>query len=362
MDDSVYINNRNKVKKGTVLEKRLEDELISLKKENEDLLSQYDDVFSQLNTLVVEAEIAHLEFNQIFDAVGDPLWIVSNDYTILRINKSFINLFELESKNAAIGKKCYEVLASPICQTINCPLKKIKNGRRRVELDIELEITDGNRHPFWMTSTPLFGVANEIIGAVEQFKEITERKNYEEALKKANLKLERLAVTDGLTQLANRRMFDETLKKEWLRMRRDQQPLSVIIGDIDFFKSYNDCYGHQEGDACLKAVAGCIKSSVHRSSDMVARYGGEEFVALLPNTPSEGAFRVAEKMRTAVSSMNREHARSEVQNFVTISLGVATLVPPVKKGNPEDLVKLADDALYASKKAGRNLVTVKDLS
>ena len=362
MADSAHINNRNGVKKGTVSGQGFEDELISLKKENEDLLNQYDDVFSQLNTLVVEAEIAHLEFNQIFDAVGDPLWVVSNDYTILRINKSFINLFDLESKSVAIGKKCYEVLASPICQTINCPLKKIKNGRRRVELDVELQIANGNIHPFWLTAKPLFGVANEIIGAVEQFKEITERKNYEEALKKANLKLERLAVTDGLTQLANRRMFDESLKNEWLRMRRDQQPLSVIIGDIDFFKRYNDYYGHQEGDACLKAVAGCIKSSIHRSSDMVARYGGEEFVALLPNTPSEGALRVAERMRTAVSSMNHEHARSEVQNCVTISLGVATLVPPVNGGNPEDLVKLADDALYASKEAGRNLVTVKDFS
>ena len=145
-------------------------------------------------------------------------------------------------------------------------------------------------------------------------------------------------------------------------MRRDQQPLSVIVGDIDFFKNYNDYYGHQEGDACLKAVAGCIKSSVQRSGDMVARYGGEEFVVLLPNTPSDGAFRVAEKMRIAVSSMNHEHARSKVQNFVTISLGVATLVPPMNGDNPEDLVKLADDALYASKKAGRNLVTVRDPS
>jgi diguanylate cyclase (GGDEF)-like protein/PAS domain S-box-containing protein len=344
------------------MEQRIEDELNSLKKENEYLLNQYDEVFSQLNTLVVEAEIAHLEFDQVFDAVGDPLWVVSNDCTILRINKSFINLSGLERKSDAIGNKCYEILASPICRTKNCPLKKIKYGRRRVELDIELKITNGNRHPFWLTATPLFGVANEIIGVVEQFKEITERKNYEKALKKANLKLERLAVTDGLTQLANRRMFDETLKKEWLRMRRDQQPLSVIVGDIDFFKNYNDYYGHQEGDACLKAVAGCIKSSVQRSGDMVARYGGEEFVVLLPNTPSDGAFRVAEKMRIAVSSMNHEHARSKVQNFVTISLGVATLVPPMNGDNPEDLVKLADDALYASKKAGRNLVTVRDPS
>lgn len=192
-------------------------------------------------------------------------------------------------------------------------------------------------------------------------KDITERKKHEKALENANTKLERLAVTDGLTQLANRRIFDETLQKEWLRMRRVQQPISVILSDIDFFKRYNDHYGHPQGDACLQAVADCIKSSVHRPADMVARYGGEEFVIILPNTTSDGAFKVAEKIRTNVSSLKQEHAGSEVNDFVTLSLGVATIIPPMKGVHPDDLVKTADDALYASKDAGRNIVTVRDL-
>ncbi len=349
------------VEKDAATEQIIEDELIALKTENQDLLDEYEEVVARANMLTVEAEITRLEFDQVFDAVGDPLWVVDDENTILRINKSFIDLLKLKNKSDAIGRKCYDLLASPICRNESCTLKRIKNGSQRVELDIELENPEGNINPFWLTGAPLFGLASEIIGVVEHFKEITELKSHEKALETANKKLEKLAVTDGLTQLANRRIFDETLQKEWLRMRRDQQALSVILGDIDFFKSYNDYYGHQEGDVCLKAVAECIKNSVHRSADMVARYGGEEFVIILPNTPSDGAFRVAETIRTNVSSMKLEHARSEVKGFVTLSLGVATIIPPMNEGNPEDLVKAADDALYASKDAGRNLVTVRDL-
>ena len=344
---------QEKVIEETFRHQDIEDELNAAKRENEELLSQYEEAFARANMLTVEAEIARLEFDQIFDAVGDPLWVVDNKYRILRVNKSFVDLLNLKNKKDALDKKCYEVLASPICRTKDCPMKRIRNGKRRVELDIELEIAEGNVNPFWLTGTPLFGLTYEIIGIVEHFKEITKRKSHEKALEDANKKLETLAVTDGLTQLANRRIFDETIQKEWQRLRRDRQPLSVILGDIDYFKSYNDHYGHQEGDACLKAVAECIKNSVHRAADMVARYGGEEFVILLPNTPSDGAFHIAEKIRTSVSSMEREHVGSKVKGFVTISLGIATIIPPKSEDSPAVLVKAADEALYASKAAGR---------
>jgi diguanylate cyclase (GGDEF)-like protein/PAS domain S-box-containing protein len=362
MDYSLQKDKQDKVIKKTFRNQNIEDELNVVKQENQDLLNQYEEVFARANTLAVEAEIARIEFDQIFDAVGDPLWVVNEKYRILRINRSFIELLKLKNKKDVIGKKCYKVLSSPICQTKDCPMKRIRTGSRRVELDIELEMAEGSVNPFWLTVTPLFGLTYEIIGAVEHFKEITERKSHEKALEDANKKLETLAVTDSLTQLANRRIFDETIQKEWLRMRRDRQPLSVILGDIDFFKSYNDHYGHQEGDACLKAVADCIKNNVHRTADMVARYGGEEFVILLPNTPSDGAFHIAEKVRTSVSAMKREHVGSEVKGFVTISLGIATIIPPKSGGSPAVLVTAADDALYASKEAGRNCVTVRDLS
>ena len=144
-------------------------------------------------------------------------------------------------------------------------------------------------------------------------------------------------------------------------MKRERQPFSLILCDVDFFKLYNDHYGHQEGDECLKAVAECMKSCIHRPADLAARYGGEEFVVILPNTSSNGAYHLAETIRTAIVSMKREHIRSEVNDVVTLSFGVATVVPPIEGGNAEALVKTADDALYESKKAGRNLVTAKDL-
>lgn len=336
------------------------EELNSLREENQEMSEEYEAFSAQINQLTVEAEIARLEFDQIFNAVGDPIWVVDNENTVLRINNAFVDLLELESKTAAVGKKCYDLLPTDLCLTPNCPLQRVGSGEQRVELDVEFNIDKGSKSPFWMTGTPLHGLARETIGAVIQCKDIMERKRNEEALKRANLKLEKLATVDGLTQIANRRTFDATLQKEWRRMRRSRQPLSVIMSDIDYFKRFNDEYGHQEGDDCLKAVAECIKHCLNRPADLAARYGGEEFVVILPNTPSDGAKHVAETLRTAVEAMHRLHAQSEVTDFVTLSLGVATMIPSIDERDAENLVKMADKALYESKKAGRNRVTVKD--
>jgi diguanylate cyclase (GGDEF)-like protein len=145
-------------------------------------------------------------------------------------------------------------------------------------------------------------------------------------------------------------------------MKRSRQPLSVILSDIDFFKRFNDFYGHQEGDACLKAVAKCIQDCLERPVDLVARCGGEEFAVIVPNTPSEGAKHVAEGICTSVQGLRRPHARSEATAFVTLSLGVATIIPPDDGGDATDLVKAADLALYQSKAVGRNRVTIQDLA
>ncbi len=339
----------------------VEEELIALKEENQELLDQFEEIIARSNSLQVAVEVSHLEFNQVFNAIDDAIWVIDNHKTVLRINNAFVELLKLKSKTDAIGKKCYEIITSDLCHTERCPLKHIRKRNPRIELDIELEITKGKRVPFWLTTTPLFGLTAEIIGIVEQYKDITDRKRHEEALEKANLELKRLATVDGLTQLANRRLFDETLRTEWLRMKREQQPFSLILCDVDFFKRYNDYYGHQEGDECLKAVAKCMKSCMLRPADLAARYGGEEFILILPNTTSKGAHHLAETIRTAIVSMKREHIRSDVNDFITLSFGVATMVPPMEGGNAEDLVKAADDALYASKNAGRNLVTTRDL-
>ena len=164
-----------------------------------------------------------------------------------------------------------------------------------------------------------------------------------------------LAVTDGLTQVANRRRFDEYLQQQWLTLQERGGTIALILADIDEFKSYNDSLGHPAGDHCLQQVASAIERMVRSPSDLVARYGGEEFAIILPHSGPEPALRVAERIRQAVQRLQLPHPRSTVHAHVTLSLGVATLNPNCHC-TPEMLVEMADQALYRAKDRGRNRV------
>jgi diguanylate cyclase (GGDEF)-like protein len=174
-------------------------------------------------------------------------------------------------------------------------------------------------------------------------------------LEQLNRELERLSILDELTGIANRRFFNVVLAQEWARAARAVLPLSLILIDIDFFKNYNDHYGHPEGDVCLRRVAGALSSLAKRPGDCVARYGGEEFVVVLAHTGVQGAAVVAEGLRKKVENLRLEHACSAVADWVTISLGVASIVPE-RGGSPDLLVAAADQAVYEAKRAGRNRV------
>ncbi len=174
-------------------------------------------------------------------------------------------------------------------------------------------------------------------------------------LQAANLKLERLATLDALTQLANRRRFDQYLETEWRRQSREQTPLSLILCDIDSFKSYNDTYGHPGGDECLRQVAAAIGNAVNRPADLVARYGGEEFAVILPNTKIQGAVQVAEHIQLKIAALQLPHAGSQVSQYVTVSLGVASMVPGSESG-ASILIAAADQALYQAKRLGRDRI------
>jgi len=187
---------------------------------------------------------------------------------------------------------------------------------------------------------------------VEKARVEVEKKAHE--LETLNKKLEELAVTDFLTGLATRRRFDEVLHTEWFRARRAKQPLSVIMMDVDNFKKYNDRYGHQEGDVCLKKVASVLKGNLYRASDLMARYGGEEFCVISAYTDLTAAQDLAEKIRREVQALGLIHEDSEF-GVVTISLGVAVVTPDHIKSS-DDLVRAADVALYESKASGRNCV------
>ena len=174
-------------------------------------------------------------------------------------------------------------------------------------------------------------------------------------LEQANQKLLHLATVDSLTQVSNRRSFDDYFSREWQRMAREFSPVSLILCDVDFFKAYNDTYGHPCGDTCLKAVARAISESVKRPADLVARYGGEQFAVILPNTEAIGAAHVAQKIQSKVKALKIPHANSRVSEYVTVSIGIASLFP-TSESSPETLIAAADRALYQSKAQGRNCV------
>jgi len=168
-------------------------------------------------------------------------------------------------------------------------------------------------------------------------------------------RLEALTMTDGMTEIANRRRFDQHLEEEWRRCARMQIPLSAIMMDIDHFKSFNDNYGHTAGDDCIRDIARAMATVPTRAGDLVARYGGEEFACLLPGTDAAGAKRIAERMLEVVNNLEIPHAWSNVTGNVSISAGVGTVVP-TRAGSPEELIKMADQKLYEAKNAGRNRV------
>jgi diguanylate cyclase (GGDEF)-like protein len=177
--------------------------------------------------------------------------------------------------------------------------------------------------------------------------EITERKLLER-------KLEQLSVTDALTGLANRRRFDDTLTAECARAQRTQKPLGLLMIDIDHFKRYNDHYGHTGGDACLRRVASELGRSTRDCMDLVARFGGEEFAIVLPESDYEATHRVAQRCCTTIAALQEPHAATE-PGFVTISVGITSIVPSAN-ASIEELIELADAALYAAKRSGRNRV------
>jgi diguanylate cyclase (GGDEF)-like protein len=176
-------------------------------------------------------------------------------------------------------------------------------------------------------------------------------------LYEVNHKLQHLSSTDALTGIANRRRFEEILENEWRRAIRFNRPLSIIMIDVDYFKAYNDTYGHQAGDECLRQVAGAIKETLNRPGDSIARYGGEEFIVLLSESGEEGALRVAENIQKGITSLGILHEESNVCGFVTLSMGIASILPD-EKSAPASLISRSDTALYDAKQNGRNKIMV----
>lgn len=211
----------------------------------------------------------------------------------------------------------------------------------------------GHEYYLAIDAGPIYGADGQLIAVVETLRDMTEQK-------RAQTALERLAAFDGLTGIANRRSFDEKLALEWLRARREKLPISLMMLDVDHFKPFNDSYGHQAGDDCLRRIAECLAAIVFRPGDLVARYGGEEFAMVLPACDVEGALIVADRVRDAVTRLAIPHAGGAF-GHVTVSIGVSSGVP--SQGiDPDSMIKAADTALYRAKHEGRDRVVTQAMA
>jgi diguanylate cyclase (GGDEF)-like protein len=207
----------------------------------------------------------------------------------------------------------------------------------------------GHRLYLAIDAGPIYDEAGDLIAVVQTLRDITTHKQ-------TQADLEALATRDGLTGLANRRSFDVRLAAEARRATRDRAPLSLLMMDVDFFKLYNDAYGHQKGDECLRAIAQAIAATLWRETDFCARYGGEEFTVVMPNTPLSGAMLIAERLRMAIEALHIVHIESAAANKVTLTIGGVVAVG--REYIPERLIAAADAALYRAKRAGRNRALV----
>jgi diguanylate cyclase (GGDEF)-like protein/PAS domain S-box-containing protein len=206
----------------------------------------------------------------------------------------------------------------------------------------------GRRRYLAADASPIIDADGKLLAVVETLRDVTDEK-------RAQVALEQLATRDGLTGLANRRCFDDTLNAEWQRALRNQQPLSLLMVDVDNFKQYNDAYGHLGGDECLQRIAGAVSSEM-RTNDLVARYGGEEFAVILPNQSLKGAAIVAERIRCRVEQLRLPNLGSK-QHVVTVSIGAATALAAPETDSSQ-LVATADSALYRAKHMGRNRISL----
>lgn len=319
------------------------------------MAEQLRDSFDRIKTALLDSKE---KFTTVFRTSPDPIAILTlAEGRIIEINNRCLEFFGY-SREEFIG---YTVLELGLWKNLadRQKFKKIlvTNGSvDNLEVDIYLKSRESRTVLISAEICNLEGQDCMIV----VIKDISDRKQAEVALRltkaklqQANRKLEKLVNIDSLTQIANRRCFNDYLQKEWQRLLREESFLSLIMFDVDYFKRFNDRYGHQEGDECLVKIAQTAQKVVYRSSDLVARYGGEEFVVILPNTNQEGAILVAERIRCAIRDLSIPHSESAVSDRVTISLGISSLIPSAQM-SPKMLVEQADKALYLAKNQGRD--------
>lgn len=280
----------------------------------------------------------------------DGILVADGRGTILSCNRRFVEMWGIPADVAESRSEenYFQWMLGMVSEPVGF-MKRVRYLREHVRETSRYTIPLKDGRTFDRYSAPMFGPGGKHYGRVWYFRDSSDIHRHQEML-------EKLSSTDGLTGIPNRRQFDETLVREWRRATRNHMPISLLLCDIDFFKLYNDHYGHLSGDECLRQLAVVLAASTRRPADLAARYGGEEFVCLLPETDTPGALLAAEQLQKRVEKLNLPHARSSVAPRVTLSIGVATVVPQTDQ-HPSELIRHADEQMYKAKKNGRNQVS-----
>lgn len=329
----------------------------------------------QLQESLTALRVLHNRLYGIIEGSSDLIAAVDNSFHLIAFNRAFKQSFEQHFRTPVeLGVNLLSFVAHDAEQMAQSFLSWQRALAGEVFINIEPLLLAGDTREYEVKYSPIRDEVGDVVGAAYIARDVSTRLQAErelkhalerldqarmdtesinEQLKLANRELQRQANQDGMTGIANRRYFDEYLAHEWRRAVRQHEPMAMIFADVDFFKKYNDHYGHQQGDTCLREVAQALHSQLRRPADLLARYGGEEFVVLLPGTTLAGAMFIADAMRAAVESLQMPHAASEAGPYVTLSLGVASIVPSEAMAEGF-LIYGADQALYIAKKSGRN--------
>ncbi|MDQ0229096.1 diguanylate cyclase domain-containing protein [Metabacillus malikii] len=283
--------------------------------------------------------------------------VVDANGMITLFNNAFLDIFFRGQKKESMSEeereniiqKSYDIFENH--HDLNTKTNEITKNRLNYPSE-EMEISDGR--VVEREGIPIIE-AERFDGYLWIFRDVTEKKRSEKKLKEANEILQKLSMIDGLTGIPNRRSFDIALQKEWERLTDLSEPLSLLLFDIDYFKSFNDIYGHQAGDACLKEIGQILNNFPLHPHDIAARYGGEEFVILLPGKSEQQAFEIASEIQEEVKKKQIPHKGANHSEYLTLSIGISTLIATTLE-KPEKLVEEADKALYEAKRNGRNQI------
>lgn len=316
-------------------------------------ISQRKEMESELNKSQDELKASEERFRLLAEYSSDMITMQDIKGTYLYASPACKEILQYD-EDELLGQDAYRFVHPDDIEIVRMGQQSALNSGYSV-FSYRIRRKDGEY--VWLESAVKF--MNEILSGKQKLivvsRNISERILVEQKLQEANELLQHLSTIDGLTGISNRRTFDDRLEMEWNRGLRNSAPLSLLMLDIDYFKAYNDTYGHQGGDGCLKQIASVIQETLGRSTDLLCRYGGEEFCVILPETDDAGADIVGEKIRMAIEALKIPHSGSKINRWVTISVGAATMVPSVYTSYM-NLVSNADKAVYKAKFDGRNCV------